>query len=78
MGVLLTINLAEDALATLDEIAAARDLSRASLIEQALADFVAAEAKQMAKKLRDDVAPGRRGQAGVDELGRIFAKYRTA
>jgi predicted transcriptional regulator len=78
MGVLLTINLAEDALATLDEIAAARDLSRASLIEQALGDFVAAEAKQMANTLRDDVASGRRGPTGIDELERIFAKYRTA
>jgi predicted transcriptional regulator len=78
MGVSLTINLAEDALATLDEIAATRDLSRESLIERALADFVAAEAKHMASNLRDDVASSRRGAAGVDELERIFAKYRTA
>jgi predicted transcriptional regulator len=78
MGVSLTINLAEDALTMLDGIAAARDVSRESLIEQALAGFVAAEAKQMANNLRDDVASSRRGAAGVDELERIFAKYRTA
>jgi predicted transcriptional regulator len=78
MGVSLTITIAEDALTTLDEIAAARDMSRESLIEQALAELVAAEAKQMANNLRNDVASSRRGPAGVEELERIFAKYRTA
>lgn len=78
MGVSLTINVAESAVATLDEIAASRDLSRECLIEQTLADYLAFEAEQITK-IRNGLAAADCGDfASDEEVERTFAKYREA
>ena len=78
MGVSLTINVAASAAATLDEIAAARDLSREALVEQALAEFLAFEAEQLAKIQEGKAAADRGDFATDEEVEQVFSKYRIA
>lgn len=74
----LTIRLPEDLKQRLDQLAAATDRSRAWLAQQALSDFVAREAWQIAEieaGLREADAGDFASPAEVDTT---FAKWRDA
>jgi predicted transcriptional regulator len=78
MGIPLTIDLDEGSARVLDEIAATRDTSRESLVQDAVAAYLTFEARQR-EKIRDGLAAAERGDFASDEdVARVFSAYRRA
>ena len=78
MTVPVTIRVDERALATLDELATGRQLSRERILESAVADFLAFEARQIAH-IRQGIAAADQGEFGTEEdVDAVLRKYGSA